>query len=69
MKLGQFSKQLLQSISPTKLLFSGLVKAARGERWQESLASQVSTNKSFSRDGKINIEHGDKKVDLKTSIA
>ena len=44
-----------------KTTFSGSVKAARGGRWQASLASQVSTNKSFSRDGKINIEHGDKK--------
>ena len=53
-------KTTTASISPTKLLFSGLVKAARGGRWQASLASQVSTNKSFSQEGKINIEHGDK---------
>ena len=43
-----------------KTTFSGTVKAARGGRWQASLASQVSTNKRFSRDGNIYIEHGDK---------
>ena len=73
MKLRQFSnenrQQLHQVYLPQNYFFSGTVKAARGGRWQASLASQVSTNKSFSRDGKINIEHGDKKVDLKTSIA
>ena len=54
-------KTTAASIFPTKLLFSGLVKAARGGRWQESLASQVSTNKHISRDGKINhIEHSHK---------
>ena len=64
MKLRQFSnenrQQLHQVYLPQNYFFSGLVKAARGGRWQASLASQVSANKLFSRDGKIYIEHGDK---------
>ena len=59
MKLRQFSNENRQQLHQN-YFFSGIVKAARGGRWQASLASQVSTSKHNSRDGKINIEHGDK---------